>query len=57
MTPNLHNNRNKITEVAFKLWMPRGLYRDLQAIANARMISLSALIRMALSQYVQSKRS
>lgn len=52
----LPNNRHKITEVAFKFWMPHQLYRELQAISRTRMISLSALIRVVLSQYIQSNK-
>lgn len=50
----MHNNR--ITEVALKVWMPRELRDELRSVANARSISLSALIRLALSQYVKTNK-
>ena len=54
--PTLYNNKNKTTEVAFNLWMTKELRDELQAIAKARVVSLSALIRLALSQYVKSNK-
>jgi hypothetical protein len=54
LTHNMHNNR--ITEVAIKVWMPRELYDEMKAIANGRRISLSALIRLALSHYIKANK-
>ncbi len=51
---------NIYTEVndkaALKLVMPRELRDELQQLAQARAISLSALIRLALTQYVRSNK-
>jgi hypothetical protein len=43
-------------KAALKLVMPRELRDELQKLAQARAISLSGLIRLALTQYVKSNK-
>lgn len=43
-------------KVALKLNMPKELRDELQALAQSRAISLSALIRLALTQYIKTNR-
>ena len=44
------------TKTALRLVLPQDLRAELQALADERTISLSALIRLALTQYVKAHR-
>jgi predicted transcriptional regulator len=50
---NLRNNRK---EVLIKVLAPGHLKNDLQELANSRNVSLSALVRIALSEYVKNQK-
>jgi len=50
------NNRKSINEVLIKFVAPRELKRALQELANERNISLSALLRLIVSEYVKRNR-
>jgi predicted transcriptional regulator len=45
----------KLNEIVIKFVAPLALKRELQRLAQARNVSLSALIRLILSEYVKSK--
>jgi hypothetical protein len=49
------NGNKKINEVLVKFVAPRSLKQELQTLADARNITLSALLRLVLSEYVRSK--
>ena len=51
MTQN--NNRININEVRIKFVAPAELKEALQALANERNITLSALLRLVTSEYVK----
>ena len=51
MTHN--NNRKNINEVRIKFVAPAQLKEGLQALANERNITLSALLRLVTSEYVK----
>ena len=51
MTQN--NNRKNINEVRIKFVAPAQLKEALQALANERNITLSALLRLVTSEYVK----
>ena len=51
------NNRKNINEVLIKFVAPKELKRALQELANERNISLSALLRLVVSEYVKRNRS
>ena len=51
------SNRKHINEVLIKFVAPRELKRTLQALANERNITLSALLRLVTSEYVKRKGS
>lgn len=50
---NLTTNPIKST---LKLNMPQALYIELKSLAAERALSLSAMIRLALSEYVRTKK-
>ena len=50
------NNRKPINEVRIKFVAPEILKGDLQALANERNITLSALLRLVTSEYVKRNR-
>jgi len=52
-----NDDRKHINEVLIKFVAPRELKRALQALANERNITLSALLRLITSEYVKRKRS
>lgn len=54
LTPDLPHNNHKTAEVALKVWMPKDLRNDLRRMAQSRSISLAALVRLVLSQYIRS---
>jgi hypothetical protein len=45
----------KTTEVLIKFFAPEKLKTELTLLANSRNVSLSALLRLALSEYVRDK--
>ena len=47
------NNRKNINEVRIKFVAPAELKDSLQALANERNITLSALLRLVTSEYVK----
>jgi hypothetical protein len=47
------NNRKNINEVRIKFVAPAELKETLQALANERNITLSALLRLVTSEYVK----
>ena len=47
------NNRKQINEVRIKFVAPEELKDELQALANERNITLSALLRLIASEYVK----
>jgi predicted transcriptional regulator len=47
--------KKRIQDDIIRFALPSQLKRDLQALAEARNISLSALLRLVLSEYVKSK--
>jgi hypothetical protein len=51
------SNRKHINEVLIKFVAPRELKGALQALANERNITLSALLRLIASEYVKRKGS
>ena len=55
--PHMTNNRKAINEVRIKFVAPEELKGDLQALANERNITLSALLRLISSDYVRRNRS
>jgi hypothetical protein len=55
--PHMTNNRKQINEVRIKFVAPEILKGDLQALANERNITLSALLRLITSDYVRRNRS
>ena len=55
--PHMTNSRKSINEVRIKFVAPEILKGDLQALANERNITLSALLRLITSDYVRRKRS
>jgi hypothetical protein len=46
----------KTTEVLIKFFAPGKLKTELKILANSRNVSLSALMRLVLSEYVRDKR-
>ena len=52
-----NNHRKPINEVRIKFVAPDDLKRQLQALANERNITLSALLRLVTSEYVKRNRS
>ena len=50
------NNRKHINEVLIKCVAPEELKCALQELANERNISLSALLRLVVSEYVKRNR-
>ena len=50
------NNRKQINEVRIKFVAPENLKESLQALANERNITLSALLRLISSDYVRRNR-
>ena len=54
MTNN--NTRKNINEVRIKFVAPEDLKQHLQALANERNITLSALLRLVTSEYVKRNR-
>jgi hypothetical protein len=57
LAPHMTNNRKPINEVRIKFVAPEILKGDLQALANERNITLSALLRLITSDYVRRNRS
>ena len=55
MTPDRHNKSLPPYRVALKLVMPKGLRDELKQLAAERAVSVSALIRLILTEYVRSK--
>ncbi len=55
--PHMTNHRKSINEVRIKFVAPEILKGDLQALANERNITLSALLRLITSDYVRRNRS
>ena len=51
------NNRKNINEVLIKFVAPEELKESLQKLANERNITLSALLRLVVSEYVRRKQS
>ena len=51
-----NNNRKNINEVRIKFVAPEDLKQHLQALANERNITLSALLRLVTSEYVKRNR-
>lgn len=51
------NKRKQINEVRIKFVAPENLKEDLQALANERNITLSALLRLIVTGYVRRNRS
>jgi len=51
------HNRKNISEVLIKFVAPDELKSALQALANERNITLSALLRLIASEYVKRQRS
>ena len=51
------DSRKNINEVLIKFVAPEELKRALQELANERNISLSALLRLVISEYVKRNRS
>ena len=51
----MDNNQTNHYKIALKLNMPKPLRDDLQRLARERALSLSAMIRLALTEYVRSK--
>lgn len=49
------NNRKNINEVLIKFVAPEALKESLQKLANERNITLSALLRLVVSEYVRRK--
>ena len=47
------NNKRKINEVLIKFVAPIELKRELQMLANERNITLSALLRLVMSEYLK----
>jgi hypothetical protein len=45
----------KTTEALVKFFAPQKLKTELVTLANSRNVSLSALLRLALSEYVREK--
>jgi hypothetical protein len=48
--------RNLTDEALIKFWLPSKLKLELQHLANARSLSLSALLRLIVTEYVKAKR-
>ena len=48
-----NNNRKNINEVLIKFVAPKKLKRTLRELANERNISLSALLRLIVSEYAK----
>ena len=51
------NNRKNINEVRIKFVAPEELKHSLQALANERNITLSALLRLIATEYVKRNQS
>ena len=51
------NNRKNINEVLIKFVAPEALKEALQALANDRNITLSALLRLLASEYIRRNQS
>ena len=59
LVPHMSNkdNRKNINEVLIKFVAPKELKRALQELANERNVSLSALLRLVVSEYAKRNRS
>lgn len=56
LTPNMRNISTNHYKTSFKLNMPNDLHDDLKRLARERALSLSAMIRLVLTEYVRSKK-
>ena len=56
MTPNRYNKPVNNYKTALKLIMPTDLSDELKRLAAERAVSVSALIRLILAEYVRSKK-
>lgn len=52
----MDNNSHHHYKTALKLNMPADLHADLKRLARERALSLSAMIRLVLTEYVRSKK-
>jgi ribbon-helix-helix CopG family protein len=57
LAPFLHQKPRNLTEEAFvKFFLPRRVKAQLQELAEARSLSLSALLRLIVTEYIKNKR-
>lgn len=56
MTPNIDTKLSNHAKSTLKLNMPKALSDELKSLAAERALSLSAMIRLVLAEYVRTKK-